>query len=230
MTRSAAMMCGRGCSVLTEMPDGFAEAVRRWSAHNAKFRSGDQIDTRHGVVSVPDAGGRVADQRRSGCGNTCRRRCGRRRCGRAGWRTMRSMRARCMRISMRCLGTEEFVAELEKFVGEIAAAGRMNSLAQTLMKYTAPGVPDMYQGGELWDLFAGGSGQSAAGGLWAQGALLKEMKAMNAAAGYGARRRGIAEALGGASGAAAAQGASGVVWTRRRSTRRCRWKGRSGSG
>jgi (1->4)-alpha-D-glucan 1-alpha-D-glucosylmutase len=28
----------------------------------------------------------------------------------------------------------------------------VNSLAQTLLKYTAPGVPDLYQGTELWDL------------------------------------------------------------------------------
>ena len=28
----------------------------------------------------------------------------------------------------------------------------MNSLAQTLLKHTAPGVPDLYQGAELWDL------------------------------------------------------------------------------
>jgi (1->4)-alpha-D-glucan 1-alpha-D-glucosylmutase len=31
-------------------------------------------------------------------------------------------------------------------------AGRANSLAQTLLKLTAPGVPDTYQGSELWDL------------------------------------------------------------------------------
>jgi (1->4)-alpha-D-glucan 1-alpha-D-glucosylmutase len=30
--------------------------------------------------------------------------------------------------------------------------GRINSLAQTLLNYTAPGVPDTYQGSELWDL------------------------------------------------------------------------------
>ena len=30
--------------------------------------------------------------------------------------------------------------------------GRVNSLAQTLLKHTAPGVPDLYQGTELWDL------------------------------------------------------------------------------
>jgi (1->4)-alpha-D-glucan 1-alpha-D-glucosylmutase len=30
--------------------------------------------------------------------------------------------------------------------------GRINSLAQTLIKLVAPGVPDFYQGTELWDL------------------------------------------------------------------------------
>ena len=45
-----------------------------------------------------------------------------------------------------------FVTDLERFVDEVKDAGRMNSLAQTLMKHTAPGVPDLYQGAELWDL------------------------------------------------------------------------------
>jgi (1->4)-alpha-D-glucan 1-alpha-D-glucosylmutase len=45
-----------------------------------------------------------------------------------------------------------FVTDLERFVGEVKDAGRVNSLAQTLMKHTVPGVPDLYQGAELWDL------------------------------------------------------------------------------
>jgi len=45
-----------------------------------------------------------------------------------------------------------FVAGLERFVATVKDAGRVNSLAQTLMKHTAPGVPDLYQGAELWDL------------------------------------------------------------------------------
>lgn len=45
-----------------------------------------------------------------------------------------------------------FIKELTQFVDRIKDAGRVNSLAQTLMKYTAPGVPDTYQGTELWDL------------------------------------------------------------------------------
>jgi (1->4)-alpha-D-glucan 1-alpha-D-glucosylmutase len=50
------------------------------------------------------------------------------------------------------LGSEEFVADLEKFVALLRRPGWINSLAQTLIKMTAPGVPDTYQGGELWDL------------------------------------------------------------------------------
>jgi len=49
------------------------------------------------------------------------------------------------------LGDTTFISELEAFVAKINYAGRVNSLAQTLMKYTSPGVPDLYQGGELWD-------------------------------------------------------------------------------
>jgi (1->4)-alpha-D-glucan 1-alpha-D-glucosylmutase len=45
-----------------------------------------------------------------------------------------------------------FLRELQQFVARVQDAGRVNSLVQTLLKYTAPGMPDLYQGGELWDL------------------------------------------------------------------------------
>lgn len=38
------------------------------------------------------------------------------------------------------------------FAERIAAAGAVNALSQTLLKLTAPGIPDIYQGTELWDL------------------------------------------------------------------------------
>jgi (1->4)-alpha-D-glucan 1-alpha-D-glucosylmutase len=50
------------------------------------------------------------------------------------------------------LGDGEFVHEVEDFLATILFAGRVNSLTQTLLKYIAPGVPDLYQGSELWDL------------------------------------------------------------------------------
>ena len=45
-----------------------------------------------------------------------------------------------------------FLADFIRFQARIAAFGALNSLAQVLVKVTAPGVPDFYQGTELWDL------------------------------------------------------------------------------
>jgi (1->4)-alpha-D-glucan 1-alpha-D-glucosylmutase len=44
-----------------------------------------------------------------------------------------------------------FQTDLGQFVSGIADAGFVNALAQVLLKVTAPGVPDFYQGTELWD-------------------------------------------------------------------------------
>ena len=42
-------------------------------------------------------------------------------------------------------------AEIDMFVSRIAPLGWSNSLAQKLLQLTMPGVPDVYQGTELWD-------------------------------------------------------------------------------
>lgn len=44
-----------------------------------------------------------------------------------------------------------FQADLSQFVAGIADGGFVNSLAQVLLKSTLPGVPDFYQGTEIWD-------------------------------------------------------------------------------
>jgi maltooligosyltrehalose synthase len=46
----------------------------------------------------------------------------------------------------------EFFVDIAAFAHRIAPAGAVNGLAQTLLKLTAPGVPDIYQGTEFWDL------------------------------------------------------------------------------
>ncbi|HWA28771.1 MAG TPA: malto-oligosyltrehalose synthase [Lacunisphaera sp.] len=48
--------------------------------------------------------------------------------------------------------SEKFLASLARYLEPLVRPGRINSLAQTLIKLTAPGVPDFYQGTELWDL------------------------------------------------------------------------------
>ncbi|HEY0707327.1 MAG TPA: malto-oligosyltrehalose synthase [Polyangia bacterium] len=42
--------------------------------------------------------------------------------------------------------------EVRAFVDRISSAGYMSSLVQLVLKATLPGVPDFYQGTELWDL------------------------------------------------------------------------------
>jgi (1->4)-alpha-D-glucan 1-alpha-D-glucosylmutase len=48
--------------------------------------------------------------------------------------------------------TPEFISSLESFIEPLILPGRINSLSQTLIKMMVSGVPDFYQGTELWDL------------------------------------------------------------------------------
>jgi (1->4)-alpha-D-glucan 1-alpha-D-glucosylmutase len=45
-----------------------------------------------------------------------------------------------------------FLDSAAAFVAKIASAGMANSLTQVALRCLAPGVPDLYRGGELWDL------------------------------------------------------------------------------
>jgi (1->4)-alpha-D-glucan 1-alpha-D-glucosylmutase len=45
-----------------------------------------------------------------------------------------------------------FPSEFRQFVRTVLRPGMWNGLAQTLLKIGAPGVPDFYQGSELWNL------------------------------------------------------------------------------
>jgi (1->4)-alpha-D-glucan 1-alpha-D-glucosylmutase len=136
---------------LSEMPDAFAEAVRRWSHLGASHRHGDLIDTgtewflyQTMVGAWPISGERLRNYMQ---------------------KAMREAKVRTSWVANdgayetalneyidALLADAEFTKDMAAFVQSILLAGRINSLAQTLLKYTAPGVPDLYQGGELWDL------------------------------------------------------------------------------
>jgi len=45
----------------------------------------------------------------------------------------------------------KFIPAFLPVAKEIARLGAINSLTQTLLKLTSPGVPDIYQGNEIWD-------------------------------------------------------------------------------
>ena len=56
------------------------------------------------------------------------------------------------RFSRSIVADATFATEVERSIAPFVRAGRVNSLSQLLLKLTAPGVPDIYQGTELWDL------------------------------------------------------------------------------
>lgn len=49
------------------------------------------------------------------------------------------------------LRSKEFRRSFIPFQRRISHLGALNSLSQTLLKLTVPGVPDLYQGAEIWD-------------------------------------------------------------------------------
>ncbi|QHN04278.1 malto-oligosyltrehalose synthase [Granulicella sp. WH15] len=138
-------------AVLTEIPAEFGEAVVRWAGRNAGYRSGDVLDRNTEYFYYQTLiGAWPLDAER------------------AKAYMMKAMREAKQQTSWvannkayedalnsfieQTLADEKFCAEVERFVQRILVAGRINSLTQTLLKHTAPGVPDLYQGAELWDL------------------------------------------------------------------------------
>jgi (1->4)-alpha-D-glucan 1-alpha-D-glucosylmutase len=56
-----------------------------------------------------------------------------------------------VRLSLEPSLENSFPREFAAFVEKIKVAGMWNSLSQTLLKIASPGVPDFYQGTEIWD-------------------------------------------------------------------------------
>ncbi len=59
---------------------------------------------------------------------------------------------RFIRDSLQPSTDNRFLAEFRTFVSTLLHAGMWNSLSQTLLKIASPGVPDFYQGSEIWDM------------------------------------------------------------------------------
>ena len=138
-------------AVVTEIPEEFGEAVVRWSGRNAGARTGDLPDrnteyfyyqTLIGAwpIEVERAKEYMQKAMREAKLET-------------SWvANNQGYEDALNRFIERTLSDTSFVGELERMVARVLEAGRINSLTQTLLKYTAPGVPDLYQGSELWDL------------------------------------------------------------------------------
>ncbi len=72
---------------------------------------------------------------------------------RTSWaRPHQEFEARLLGLIDAALDSTAFLDAFRPFHARVARAGAANSLVQTVLKFTLPGMPDLYQGAELWDL------------------------------------------------------------------------------
>lgn len=89
------------------------------------------------------------------------------------------------------LGDAAFTAALEEVVAPLVEPGWRNSLAAQLVKLTVPGVPDLYQGTELWDLSLVDPDNRRPVDFDHRRSLLAELDALDVAALWARRAEGV---------------------------------------
>jgi (1->4)-alpha-D-glucan 1-alpha-D-glucosylmutase len=138
-------------ALLSEIPEQWALALRRWTALAERHRRGDwpEPNTEYllwqTVVGAWPIGADRAWQYMEKAIKEAKRQ--------TSWIVPDpDYEASVRQFVEAVLADEEIVADVEAFLRPLVEAGRVTSLAQTLLKLTSPGVPDVYQGTELWDL------------------------------------------------------------------------------
>ncbi len=138
-------------AVLTEIPGRWKSALIRWSRKNAQFKTGIFPDpnTEYFLYQTLIGAWPISADRFTVYMEKAVREAKQQ----TSWIAQNTeFEEALQKFIQRILESQEFIAELENFVAKVLQAGRTNSLAQTLIKYMAPGIPDTYQGSELWDL------------------------------------------------------------------------------
>lgn len=179
-------------NVLSEIPRQWQAAVRRWAVLNQNYRRDPYPDrnieyhlyqTLVGAwpVSVERAVAYMEKAAREAKQFT-------------DWTEPNAVYEKALRDFVTAiLNDGRFVADLERFVASIATAGFINSLAQTLIKLTAPGVPDIYQGSELWNLSLVDPDNRRLVDFPARRRLLDGLKTMPAEEAWRGRDQGVAK-------------------------------------
>ena len=139
--------------LLAELPEAWARAVTRWSARNSRHKRHGQPDAAAEYLLYQNLVGAWPID-----------------AGRAGAFMAKATREAKLETSWTdpdpeydaalsqfveaSLADGEFRNDLEDFLGRhrLVERGRVTSLAQMALLLTCPGVPDLYQGTEVWDL------------------------------------------------------------------------------
>jgi (1->4)-alpha-D-glucan 1-alpha-D-glucosylmutase len=138
-------------SILSEIPERWAEALHLWSNLNAPVWQNHAPD-RHAEYLLYQTliGAWPIDQER--CWQYMLKACREAKI-KTSWHEPNFAYEESIRSFVDgVLQKPDFIASLERFIDPLILPGRINSLAQTLIKMVVPGVPDFYQGTELWDL------------------------------------------------------------------------------
>jgi (1->4)-alpha-D-glucan 1-alpha-D-glucosylmutase len=138
-------------ATLSENPAAWSEAVTRWSAANARHRTGDLPDRKIEYFLYQTMVGAWPVSRDRLVGYM--RKVVREAKENTSWISPdETYEAALEHFCDALLADEEFRTDLKRFISRIADTARTASLSLTLLKLTAPGIPDIYQGTELWDL------------------------------------------------------------------------------
>ncbi|HTE04631.1 MAG TPA: malto-oligosyltrehalose synthase, partial [Planctomycetota bacterium] len=138
-------------AVLSELPEAWRDAVQRWSGLAQRHRTGVLPDrAMEWRLWQSWVGAHPIDVERM---QAAMLKAAREAKLHTSWTAAQpGYEAALQRFVQGVMEDEEIAGDVAAFTATILDAGRRNALSQTLLKLTAPGVPDIYQGCELWSL------------------------------------------------------------------------------
>ncbi|MBV8071238.1 MAG: malto-oligosyltrehalose synthase [Acidobacteriaceae bacterium] len=138
-------------SLLSEMPQLWKDRLYCWSAMNEKYRKyeGPDRNTEYFLYQTMIGAWPIGTDRLLPYMEKATREAKQR----TSWLAPNEQFENATRSFIEGIyGNAEFIQDFEAFVNRMVLPGQVSSLSQLLWKLTAPGVPDTYQGTELWDL------------------------------------------------------------------------------
>lgn len=138
-------------ALLSEIPGPWAEAVSRWSKHNEQYRRGNIPDrnTEYLLYQTLVGAWPLETQRVLAFIEKATREAK----VHTSWtHPDAGYEKGLFEFVKAILADQEFRSDLERLVSLLVEPGRINAMSQIIIKLLAPGVPDFYQGTELWDL------------------------------------------------------------------------------
>ncbi len=137
--------------LLSEIPSDWQAATEHWAQRNAAHRSaaGPDRNTEYLFYQTLVGAWPISEERLQAYMLKAAREAK----AHTSWREVKPRFERALRRFIHgVLEDAGAMAEITAFIAPLILPGRINSLAQTAWKLTAPGVPDIYNGAELWDM------------------------------------------------------------------------------